>query len=371
MVIAALSMQMMSCNEKAETILSDLIPTHGKYGVGFTILCDKDNSRLFGHEEFRTISIHIWYPCRSETGHQMHLADYVELGEYLSLEEDGIVPFHTWGKMLKSDSLKVNKLLKMRTLGVHDADSQPGKFPVVFYASSFRSSPIENFALFEYLASHGFVIAAVSSMGATPEGMSMDSEGVRMQLMDLQVAMKAVSELDFVDTTRLASMGFSLGAAPAAIMAMSHSDFKCTASIDGAMSYTYSLLGEVLDDPEACLESAFLELLQRPYITKPLDSVFYQKHTDSDKFSIDFKDLDHYDFSTVTLLLKASRADDYVPSERSIALDGPNPTPYVERINTYRSICELLHYFFDAYINPSKKVEKDFRSFLSGFDHGR
>jgi len=40
-----------------------------------------------------------------------------------------------------------------------------GKFPVIVYAPSYQASSIENFVLFKYLASHGFVVISSPSRG--------------------------------------------------------------------------------------------------------------------------------------------------------------------------------------------------------------
>ena len=65
----------------------------------------------------------------------------------------------------------------------------------------------------------------MSSIGTDASGMTMDDVGVVTQTKDLELVFKNVSSLPIVDHDKMAAMGFSLGAVPAAFIAIKEDNF--------------------------------------------------------------------------------------------------------------------------------------------------
>ena len=62
-------------------------------------------------------------------------------------------------------SAQINDLLQLKTAAIKDARPQEGRFPpIVFGQGYFFESPMTHSVLCEYLASHGYVVAAVPYM---------------------------------------------------------------------------------------------------------------------------------------------------------------------------------------------------------------
>jgi hypothetical protein len=111
-------------------------------------------------------------------------------------------------------------LLSVEVGAVANVDPAEGTFPLVVYSGLAGSGAIENYYLFEYLASHGFVVALAHSIGANqvnPAGQASDLEAAAR---DLELAAALAGELPFADNQKLAFCGNGLGAQAAVIAAM-------------------------------------------------------------------------------------------------------------------------------------------------------
>lgn len=323
--------------------LDQIIPESGPYAVGYSI--QKSNAK-------RPVPIHIWYPADTNSLPKLSLGKYEAVANPFYKNAFGSLGLEQWSIRLQSDQKKLDRLKTLETLASLNAPKLSKSFPLILYASSFRSRPEENFALFEYLASHGLAIAAVPSLGEDETGIMMTSQGVEIQFSDLSSVLDQVSQDPGFNLENLGAMGFSLGASSMGLCVLKNKGFKCLVSLDGALSYSYPLLGDLLDNQSADLGIPYLEILKRSVPSQPLDTTFYSQQKNAN--SKLFPNLDHYDFSALTLLLKSIRPDDYRPSSQSIALMGENSSPYEERFATYREICKLLLKYFDRHLpnNP-------------------
>ncbi|HKI83764.1 MAG TPA: dienelactone hydrolase family protein, partial [Candidatus Krumholzibacteria bacterium] len=89
----------------------------------------------------------------------------------------------------------------------------PGRFPLVLYSAGWFNRAPDNTVLAEYLASHGFVVAAVPQLnpGLWTFNFHSDFNSVENQTRDLEFALGTLSSQSFVDRTRVAVMGYSTG----------------------------------------------------------------------------------------------------------------------------------------------------------------
>lgn len=328
----------------------DLTPGPVPGTVGFSQLELIDNSRDIGSAPARPITVSIWYPAVASSGSKMRLETYVEL--HRSADSLGVLPFLGWVTRSATDTSRVAAILSSDVTGRLEARPAEGRYPLILYAASFRAPAYENFALFEYLAGFGFVVAAIPSVGHDVTGMSMDSAGVRAQTADFELAYQRVRELPYVDAARTGTMGFSLGAVPAVTLALDNQGIRATVSIDGAFNYTYALLGRPVDTM-ASLRAAYLQLTQRPIRSMPMDNSFFERNTTGDAYHLQWRGLDHYDFGSLTALLRAARPKDYRPRSAQSDPTGVNATSAEDRMRIHKELIQTIHLFFDAHINDS------------------
>jgi hypothetical protein len=333
-------------------LVSDLSLGHTRYRVGFKQMVLSDNARPFG-EKPRRVRLSIWYPAVSKSRPCLNLKNYVDLHQSHT-EPDGVSTFREWARRMKTEESRLDVILGSSTTACRDATPMKGRFPLIVYAASFRAPAYENHAMFEHLAGQGFVVVAIPSVGIDASGMTMDKIGVENQFRDLELAYRQALRLPLIDPRRVGTMGFSLGAVPAALLALRDQSVRACASIDGGMQYTYALLGDNLSKPDARLEAAYLQVTQRSTPSVQLDNKFYDSHAVSYAYHFQWKKMDHYDLGSLTLLLRSARPKDYQPPQHEIELNGVNETPYDARFRMYGQMTVIVYLFFDAHLRGSK-----------------
>jgi len=334
-----------------------LLPGPVPGSVGFSQLDLIDSSRGLASKPARPITVSLWYPAVGSSGRGMRLETYVEL--HRRADSFGVLPFRGWVTRSGTDTSRVAAILASEVIARLVATPAAGRFPLILYAASFRAPAYESFALFEFLAGHGFVVAAIPSVGRDTTGMSMDTLGVRAQIGDFELAYRRALELPNVDPTRVGTIGFSLGAVPAASLALGNRAIQAVASIDGALNYTYALLGRSADSTSP-LHAAYLQLTQRSVASMPLDNTFFMTHPRGSAYHLQWRGLDHYDFGSVTALLRAARPKDYRLPQRDVQLGGVNvnTTPADERIRMYQELVRTIYLFFDGHLKDSAESKR-------------
>lgn len=332
-----------------------LLPGPVPGAVGFSQLELIDKSEGLGSEPVRPIMVSLWYPAVALSGRGMRLETYVEL--HRRADSLGVLPFDGWAARSGTETTRVAGILASEVIARLGASPAVGRFPLVLYAASYRGPAYENFALFEFLAGHGFVVAAIPSVGRDTSGMSMDAVGVRAQLGDFELAYRRALSLPNVDATRVGTVGFSLGAVPAVGVALDNPAIRATVSIDGALNYTYALLDRHAD-PTTSLDAAYLQLTQRSVPSMPMDDTFFVTRCRSTAYHLQWRGLDHYDFGSITALLRSARAKDYRPPESAVQIGAANTTPAAERVRMYQEVVRTIHLFFDAHLKDSAESKR-------------
>ncbi|MDT0622954.1 prolyl oligopeptidase family serine peptidase [Croceitalea vernalis] len=235
-----------------QTSLKEIGLKAGKYQVGFKHYTVNDSTRTYRiHNEFnnqlimRPIPISIWYPAKIENSNseQLTVLDYVEI--FKEEEEWKDLPDYflmDWFKHLPNTpqnkahlSEKVNAFLNPTFL--------EGNFPVIVYASSYQASSIENFALFQYLASNGFVVISSPSRGTDTRWLEgATAKDMETQSRDVEFLLKEIHSYNNIDLEKVALMGFSFGGLSNATTVMKNKNISAVVSLDGAERYNYPVL---------------------------------------------------------------------------------------------------------------------------------
>lgn len=222
----------------------------GKYAVGFRLHVREDASRTFtlksGVARARPIRMFVWYPARAARGkQQMTFRGYVEAeGRGLA---DATPRFgDTVGGAALSET-QVQAILASRTHAIVDAAAAPGRFPFVLLGGGFNSTAYHHTLLAEYLASHGYVVAALSTLPEREgERLAFDKAGLGVLVGDLQFALRELVKEAQVDARRLGLVGWSVGGVALAAIAAQDVRVAAFVSLDSGLSYDYGL--PLLDD---------------------------------------------------------------------------------------------------------------------------
>lgn len=223
----------------------DLDP--GLHAVGFRVEYLLDSTRPFfegaGPTQGRPIRVMLWYPAAPSDARRL------TFGEYLA---PAIPPgFEAYGRFLRSrDSSTASRqfapvndslarvVAETRTAAVRNAPAAAGRFPLVLHALGRNDYQLESTVLWEYLASHGYVVAVVPQVGpsASESGVAYSAVGLAVQLADLRVAQAQAERLPFVDPASMAVVGHSLGALVAALLATGPRPPAAVVSLDGSIA---------------------------------------------------------------------------------------------------------------------------------------
>lgn len=203
----------------SQTSLEQIDLPNRKYKVGFRNYQTDDSTRSYqrifdwnNRSIPRPISVSIWYPAENVSNLKpLSVLDYMKIfaaeKEWEYLPDEQIL---NWFPNL-TNTAENQKHLQEETIAFRNPTPLIGSFPVVVYAPELELSSIENFALCEYLACHGYVVIASPSRGAENQFMSSVANGMETQARDIEFLIKEVSTYQMADIIKIATVGYSFG----------------------------------------------------------------------------------------------------------------------------------------------------------------
>ncbi len=306
----------------AQTSLDKINLENGKYSVGFCHYTTLDSTRTYSRamdftnkKVARPISISLWYPAEqiADGKEPLQVLDYLEIlkeeEEWEHLPNEQILNWFYYRNTPANQ-----KHLAEKTTAYAKVEPAKGKFPVIVYAPSFQASSIENFALCEYLASHGFVVISSLSRGTETRWFSNNSaKEMETQARDMEFLLKEAGKLPLVDYDKIALMGFSFGGLSNTIVQNRNDTIKAIVSLDGTERYQYELLEQSPFFDAAKIDVPYIHMAQKdiPDIVLKEDNIdaelntkfqLYDSITQATSYRLKFHDLTHSHFSTLGIL---------------------------------------------------------------------
>jgi dienelactone hydrolase len=292
--------------------------THGKFKVGFRNYNKDDNTRSYkrlydwdNQVLARPISISLWYPTEKiVTIGKLKVKDYMTIlkqeEEWESLPNDRILNWFYY-----ADNESNRKQFEVETKAYINAEPAKGKFPVVIYAPSYQASSVENFALCEFLASHGYMVISSPSRGT--ENRFLDggtTRDIETQARDIEFLISEATSLTNTDSDQLSVIGFSFGGISNVLAQMRNERIKALVCLDGSIKYQ---LQKLLSSNYADLSKVdvpFLFMSQKDIplsvmIEDKIDTTlnrsftFFDSLKHSQAYYLKFNDLTHPYFSSM------------------------------------------------------------------------
>ncbi|MEO8623971.1 MAG: hypothetical protein ABI625_23030, partial [bacterium] len=180
----------------------------GPHAVGFRLQYKLDHSReydpefvtdttLFPAHRPRPILIGLWYPAQKTNATRMTYRQYLDISPGpgpLASFASRLAPAmraavgqettgHEPNAMTPEESKAFEQLLATKTFAVNKAPAASGKFPVLLYHTGAGGTYEDNSALFEYLASHGYIV--VSSAYPDPDAHQVFTGDIAGSFADL------------------------------------------------------------------------------------------------------------------------------------------------------------------------------------------
>ena len=335
----------------------ELWPTlkSGPNSVGFKILDVTDYGRTTAplvdwqgnenpEENYREVRISIWYPAQAAKSQQpMIYRDYIEAAGFETAMEgellvglDAYLAHSTFGG---ADEDKLRRRVEESTITYRDAAPLDGRHPVIVYAPSFSYEPFENSTLFEYLASHGYVVAASRSSGPETREMSADLAGVEASVRDMESILDALHDFGHADLERVGAAGFSWGALSAAMLGMRNFNVQAVLALDGTLEHSeIPAVEEKHDFVPRRLRGGYLAIVGDREPGRSLsDDALY-----ADVFELRYPDLQHWDFASDLIRIQVHSAGE-PDAERRALVD-----------EAYGLIAYQARLLFDAYLKDKE-----------------
>jgi dienelactone hydrolase len=346
----------------------------GPYEVGYRVLHEYDSTRTFKpkFDYFgrptegtiaRPIQISVWYPAAALPGlNRMKLEDYY----FATATETDFAPPSAERLTILKNRLKniwplefrippegraairekIEAAFQEEVFAAKDAAPEKGPFPLIVHMPGYNASPAHHAYLFEYLASHGYVVAAVPNMGRYRREIDDEAASLDVQARDLEFAVARMGEFPFVDPSRVGTTGMSWGGFSNVLFGGRDARVDAVLTLDGAitMPEELKLIEAVPGYSHKAFDKAYMQLLVTPSEAKfrPKDLRFFEALEYGDAHMVQFRGVDHDEFSCGYLRLRNLRETD------------PARVAYLEEFSRriYRSALQ----FFDAYLKGDEKA---------------
>ena len=301
------------------------------YSAGFKTIETVDKSRIYkpntdttDYLHYRPLDIDIWYPASSSA------SDTVLLFRDLLGLLDQRANYYTASKAGNGLSQQIaqlfcagfkcsdtTKLLNFKTRSFKNASYINSKFPLVIYLSAFNGMSYENFTLFEDLASKGFVVVSISSIGRFPGDMTMKKEDLMEQADDAIASVNFLKQSPNIDFSKVGIVGYSWGGLAGSVLAGKIPNVACLISLDGSEFHHYGEAKEenaefnnIRNSPDfksLQLTMPYLRLESSPAITDKADSVYnFSEKLSTNKQIFIIDSAQHEDFGCLSLVVPES-----------------------------------------------------------------
>lgn len=317
----------------------------GNFAAGFKTFEKKDFARatrpktdfrgkLFEGERARPMIFQIWYPAVIEkTAMPMLYEDYSFVFAPSPPTEEQRKQFRMRFKTPRLAAglaeIDLDKLLAMPTGAFYNATPVDQKFPLLIGANFSRS-------LAEYLASHGYVIALVSSNQA---------ESSQINLVgNLEFGLNELQQHPNIDFSKIGATGFSFSGGTATLLQLKTNNIDAVISFDGIEAWTQArndLANLPFFDPEAATVP-YLRFHDSESAAANLDfALFYDRARFMNYTQIDYKDLGHR-------TAEAAILNHLIPN-----FDGVNPK---NSLIHHRLMGEYTLNFLNAHLKKDEKA---------------
>ncbi len=325
----------------------------GPHAVGYRTMDVTDHSRTIAPpidwrgvarpgDNFRQVRISIWYPAQVEDERRpMVYGEYIDAfgfethmdGE-LQIGREGYLAHSTFGG---ADPERLREGLAEVTTAYRDVPPLGGEYPAIVYAPSFSYEPFENTALFEYLASYGFIIASSRSSGPETREMAFSIDGAEASVRDLELMVNALHDFGHADLSRLGAGGFSWGGLTAAMLAMRNHNVRAVLALDGTFEHAeLPAVEETHDFRPRRLRGGYMAIVGDREPTRS----FAGEALYADVVELRYPDLEHWDFASD--MIRIGHAGERT-AERRRLVDG-----------VFGLIAYQARLFFDAYLRDNE-----------------
>ena len=254
------------------------------------------------------------------------------------------------------------RLSNIVTEAYQNAPKLKGKFPVIVHVMGLNDRRNENIPLWEFLASHGYIVVTIPQIGDDDVAMELDGfshYGREMQIKDMELAINEVSNFPSADLTHIGTIGYSYGSVFSLRYAMGNPNVRAVVSFDGNVNNKngQNILEESFFNEK--MNAAWLNIHRGEYENidyKLLDTLKY-----SQRYHVVYPHATHGDFEDFAMgcSLLPDQAPEDVLKSRSVNVGKAY----------YESNCNLSLHFFNYYLKNSRNDLLTFQKLIQKEQH--
>ncbi len=227
----------------------------GPYAIGFRTLFTYDEARsavpysdwdgklTFNQAQGkgRQMQINIWYPAEVqgtplEYGHYIDLlgrqtnfsAEPTELATKMFVDQTNAL-----GGNGQFTAEQLDGIAKLSTQAYLQAAAVKERFPLVIFPNG--GSPAYQSIMCEYIASHGYVVAAVALKGQYSSTIDASTRGIEFAAADLKFTLNQLLQLENVDRDRIALIANAIESSMCTALAAKNPLIKALISLEGGL----------------------------------------------------------------------------------------------------------------------------------------
>jgi dienelactone hydrolase len=187
------------------------------------------------------VRLFVWYPAADPDAPVLRHGDYFEVDAgpepySAALRQRDMATLQR--QFSPSDSALTRRILETPVPARRSPDPMAGSHPVVVHVLGRNDYQQEATVLWEYLASHGYVVVVPPQMGACADSarLAFDGPSVEVQARDVAFALDVAAGWSWADTSRVAIVGHSSGAVVALGVADVDPRVQAIVSLDGSIA---------------------------------------------------------------------------------------------------------------------------------------
>jgi dienelactone hydrolase len=335
----------------------------GPFEVGVAIRHERDPDRLFGAQNApRPIQMLVWYPASPTEGktpvtyENYFISAATEIVFSTTKTEYDRRHIQEVRDMVRTSGASeelFDRQIARSTWAIADAIPATGVFPLLIYAPGLSGKSFQNVVLCEFLASHGFVVAASPSVGPRSRDMPQTLDGIQAQIDDIQFVMKTMARIRYVNAGKIGLVGYSWGGMTALLASMSDGGaIRAVAALDPHLMAKngHELARTAPGYAPEDLHIPVMLPIASAQKWKERDFSFFDELTGSEALLLEFNNFTHGDFSsTIIQFIDETRKDRKKKESDGIRLG-------------YATLCRYLEAFFSAHLQDDAEA----RAFLAG-----
>lgn len=305
-------------------------------------------------DQGRQMQINIWYPAEGK-GKPIKYLHYINLlGRQINFSPDNTVfarkifidQTNALGGNGHFTRQQFEQVAELSTRAYLEVPAIEGKFPLLIFPNG--GSPAYQSIMCEYLASHGYVVAAVALKGQYSSTTDVSTKGLEVATDDLKFTLNQLLTLENVDRTQIGLMANAIASSMCTAFASKNSLIKALISLEGGLlsNFEQRLLRQTNFYTPSAIQIPILGI----YAPHPAISPEFIKHLKySERFFVHFPGMTEFHFLNYGLL------------ERTVPRIIGTPKGDTEKGFAWAAQLSLM--FLDAKL----KADKSAQTFLENF----